>query len=131
MAALFFTGNKNMKRYLIEFGMGADLHGCDCNTAAARALKDAMSHCCMAGVADICAVTDPLRQMKLIVKVAVPYPEQIDLDALYKASGLSPVNTEIEIAQGGMTSRGLHVDAYGEGDHIMIANAVITVFVDV
>ena len=131
MAAPVYFEECAMKRYLIEFGMGADLHGGDCNVAAARALRDAVSHCCMAGIADVCGITDPLKQMKLIIKVAVPYPEQIDLDALYQTSGFSPENAEIEIAEGGMTSRGLHVEAYGEGDHIMIANAVITVFVDV
>ena len=37
------------KRYLIEFGTGADLHGMDVMEAATRAVKNAVSHCCMSG----------------------------------------------------------------------------------
>ena len=37
------------KRYLIEIGTGVDMHGGDMTGAALKAVKDAMSHCCMAG----------------------------------------------------------------------------------
>ena len=41
------------KRYLIEIGTGVDMHGGDMTGAALKAVKDAMSHCCMAGVREI------------------------------------------------------------------------------
>ena len=120
-----------MKRYLIEFGTGLDLHGGDCEEAAVRALKDAVHHCCMAGTLEILGVTDPLTQMKLKIKIAVPKPETVDPDRVLAAVGYSRQNTEIDIVEGGLTEKGVHVQAYGPGDDIMVANAVITVFVDV
>ena len=120
-----------MKRYLIEFGTGLDLHGGDCEEAAVRALKDAVHHCCMAGTLEILGVTDPLTQMKLKIKIAVPKPETVDPDRVLAAVGYSRQNTEIDIVEGGLTEKGVHVQAYGPGDYIMVANAVITVFVDV
>ena len=41
------------RRFLIEIGTGADLHGGDMTKAAQKAVKDAMSHCCMAGIREI------------------------------------------------------------------------------
>lgn len=120
-----------MKRYLIEFGTGVDIHGGDCQQAALRALFDATHHCCMAGTLEILGVTDMLKQMRLKIKIAVPKPEMIDADKLLADAGYSRVNCEIEIVSGGMTEKGVHVEAYGPGDDIMIAVAVITVYVDV
>ena len=36
---------------------------------------------------------------------------------------------DVEVVQGGMMLNGLHVDAFGEGDQIVIVNAGITVYV--
>jgi uncharacterized protein (TIGR02058 family) len=33
-----------IKRYVVEFGYGVDLHGQDVNKAAQKAVKDAISH---------------------------------------------------------------------------------------
>ena len=35
---------------------------------------------------------------------------------------------EVEVVQGGMLLNGLHVDAFGKGDQIMIVNAGLTVY---
>ena len=47
-----------MKRLLIEFGQGVDMHGGDQNNAVLKATKDAIHHCCMAGIAEIFEITD-------------------------------------------------------------------------
>ena len=41
------------KRFIVEFGSGADLHGADMTKAAARAIKDAVSHACLCGLVEI------------------------------------------------------------------------------
>lgn len=42
-----------MKRLLIEFGQGVDMHGGDQNNAVRKATEDAIHHCCMAGISEI------------------------------------------------------------------------------
>ena len=39
-----------LKRYIVEFGMGADLHGGDVTKAAVKAVKDATSRSCLCGM---------------------------------------------------------------------------------
>ncbi len=119
-----------MKRYLIEFGTGADLHGGDCQKAAQRALRDAISHCCMAGTLEIFGLTDVQKQMRLKIKVAVPWPEKVDADQLLTEAGYTRENAEIEIVNGGITEKGVHIDRLGPGDDIVVAIAFITVYVD-
>ena len=46
------------KRYLVEIGYGADLHGMDGMEAAARAVRDAVSHCCMCGLVETLGVKE-------------------------------------------------------------------------
>ena len=41
------------KRLIIEFGQGVDMHGGDQNNAVLKAAKDAVHHCCMAGISEI------------------------------------------------------------------------------
>ena len=114
------------KRYLVEFGTGADLHGMDVMEAATRAVKDAVSHCCMCGLVDTLGLTDLKKDMRVVMKIAAPDPAGIDPEALKKL--LITDNVEVEVVQGGMTLGGLHVDAFGKGDQIVIVNAGLTVF---
>lgn len=41
------------KRLIIEIGQGVDMHGGDQNNAVLKATKDAIHHCCMAGISEI------------------------------------------------------------------------------
>ena len=43
------------KRLIIEFGQGVDMHGGDQNNAVLKATKDAIHHCCMAGISEVFA----------------------------------------------------------------------------
>jgi len=114
------------KRYLVEFGTGADLHGMDVMEAASRAVRDAVSHCCMCGLTDALGITDLRHDMRVSMKVAAPFPDKVDGEALKKL--LITDNVDVEIVEGGMLLPGLHVDAFGEGDQIVVVNVGLTVY---
>ncbi len=115
------------KRYLVEFGTGADLHGMDVMEAARRAVTDAMHHCCLCGLVDVLGVTDLRKGMRVSMKIAAPKPEEVDADALKKMMIADEV--DVEVVPGGMLLGGLHVDEFGKGDQIVIVNAGLTVYV--
>lgn len=114
-----------MKRYLIELGMGVDLHGGDVTKATKRALKDAISHCCMCGLQEIVKPKGVL----LKIKVACPTPEKVDTEALKEVLPFGQIEFE-EIVEGGLSTQGLHVESFGAGDQIVVSLVSITVFVD-
>lgn len=113
------------KRYLIEVGTGLDLHGGDVTKAALRAIEDAMHHCCMAGVREIHNAGP--QNLALRVKICCPRPEELDIAALKQ-----PVHfyqdVEIIPAEGGASEQGLYVPEMGDGETIVVAVAVITVY---
>ena len=115
------------KRYLIELGFGADLHGMDVMEAASRAVRDAVSHCCMSGTVEILGITDRNSDMYIKMKIGAPEPDKVDPEALKKL--LITDNVDVEVVKGGMTVPGVHVDEFGEGDQIMIVNCALTVYV--
>ncbi len=115
------------KRYLVEFGTGVDLHGMNVMEAAERAVKDAVSHCCMCGLVDLLGISDLKAGMRVSLKIAAPDPEGIDPEKL--KSLLIADEVDVEVVQGGMLLNGLHVDEFGKGDQIVIVNAGITVYV--
>lgn len=115
------------KRYIVEFGTGADMHGGDVTNAAKKAIKDAVSHSCLCGLFDIVGLTGP-EQMELEVKIACPYPERINEEEVLKAVPLG--SAKLEVVSGGMTVRGLDLPVLGDGDTIVIALAAITVYVN-
>jgi uncharacterized protein (TIGR02058 family) len=117
----------NLKRFIIEFGMGADLHGQDVTKAAKRAIKDAVSHSCLCGLIDIFNFDHPNR-MHIRLKVGVPHSERLDLEEIKKAVPFGQV--ELEVVEGGLESEGLNLPVLGDGDRIVIAVASLTVLVD-
>ena len=72
------------KRYLVEFGTGADLHGMDVTEAASKAVKDAVSHCCMCGLVEALGLNDLKHDMRVSMKIAAPDPEHVDTEATLK-----------------------------------------------
>ena len=63
--------------YVLEFGMGVDLHGGDCTKAACRAAFDALRHSSLPLLREILARNG---EMLVDVTVAVPDPAAVDLD---------------------------------------------------
>jgi len=65
--------------YVLEFGMGVDLHGEDCTKAARRAVFDAVRHSSLPLLNEI---RERGGTMLVDVTVAVPDPNSVDLEAV-------------------------------------------------
>ena len=117
-----------LQRFIVEIGTGADLHGGDVTKAAQKAIKDAVSHSCLCGLFDIVGISDP-NQMHIHVKVACPYPDQLNHAEVLTAVPFG--STQLEVVQGGLTVRGLDLPELGEGDTIVVAVVALTVYVNV
>jgi len=117
------------RRYVVELGTGADLHGEDVTKAACRAVSDAISRSCLCGVMEILN-RERFEGVHVQVRVACPNPDQVDTDAV---AAVIPVGTrEVRVETGGMTTDGICVDRFAPGcSRIVVANAAVTVFVDV
>jgi uncharacterized protein (TIGR02058 family) len=116
------------KRYVIEIGTGIDLHGEDVTEAACRAVKDAVSRSCLCGLAEILEVTD-LDQIEVDVLVAVPRPDEVDLEQVMDAVPIGRKNAHA--VSGGMMVKGLCVPRFGpDRDQITVVNAALTVYVN-
>ena len=116
------------KRFIVELGSGADLHGMDATKAACRAVRDAISHSCLCGLVEILGRSN-FEGVVVEVMVACPFPEQVDTA---KVLAELPVGKRsLRTVQGGMLAEGLCVKAFGEDcSSILVANAAITVFVE-
>lgn len=113
------------KRFIIELGFGADLHGQDVTKAAVRAVKDAVSRSCLCGLFDIAGLTDP-SQMHVEVRIGCPRPEQVRLSEVKEAVPFGSV--VLQAVPGGLEVQGLQLPALGEGDAIVAAVAALTVY---
>jgi uncharacterized protein (TIGR02058 family) len=116
------------KRFIVELGTGADLHGENVTKAACRAVRDAISRSCLCGIVEILG-RNRFEGVHVLVQVACPHPEKVDTEAV--AAEL-PVGTRtVEVTPGGMQVQGICVEAFGPGcSAIVVANAAVTVFVD-
>jgi uncharacterized protein (TIGR02058 family) len=116
------------KRFAIELGYGADLHGEDMTKAAVRAVKDAISRSCLCGLFEICG-RERFQGVFVDAKVGVPLPAAVDHEAVLAAIPIG--QKSLEVIQGGLLAAGLEVPCFGPGaSHIVMACAVLTVSVD-
>ena len=116
------------KRFIIEMGIGIEQHGQEVTKAAIKALRDAMSRVCMVGLTEMISLSDP-NDMIIDVLVACPRPQELDLEAVKKAIPFG--QKEISVVAGGMAVRGhYHPGMSDKSDEIIVANAAITVCID-
>lgn len=116
------------RRYVVEFGSGADLHGGDVTKAAQRAVKDAISRSCLCGLVEIIGLKSAA-EMHVEVKIGCPQPAAVNGDEVL---AMIPFGTKsLEVVAGGLAARGLNLPALGPGDTVVIAVAAVTVYVDV
>ena len=115
------------KRFIVEIGTGADLHGEDVTKAACRAVKDAISRSCLCGLVEILGIED-LQAIQVDILVACPKPDEVDLE---QVKGTVPIGQKTARAvEGGMNVRGLCVPNFAQDcDQIVVANASVTVFI--
>ena len=119
--------DKELKKFVIQIGMGVDQHGQDVTKAAQKAIKDAISNNCLVGLTDICHL-QKLEDFYVHVLIAVPYPEQINEKRVLKAVPFG--NKELVVVKGGLLVPGIRIPELGDtSNEMIIANAAVTVLV--
>ena len=114
-----------MRRFLIEVGMGADFHKPDPTKCAVRAVKDTIYRCTLVGLYE-CKLISSMKDMRVKVKISVPFPDQVDKDEVLEVIPFG--QKEIAVESGGLMEDG-HLRKDGSRDKIMVAVAAITVMV--
>ena len=116
------------KRFVIEMGIGSDLHGADMTKASVRAVRDAVSRNCLCGIIEIFGRSD-FKGVRVHADLAVPAPDQVDRDAVLAAI---PVGEKsLAVSAGGLRAPGIEVPQFGPGSSdIVMACVALTVSVD-
>jgi len=116
------------KRFIVELGTGADLHGMDVTKAARRAVRHAISRSCLCGIIEILE-RDRFQGLTVDVLIACPFPERVDIEAVKTEI---PVGVpSVRVVTGGMQASGICVDAFATAcDTIVVANAAVTLWVE-
>jgi uncharacterized protein (TIGR02058 family) len=118
----------NLKRFVVEMGTGVDQHGQDVTKAAVRAVKDAISRVCLSGLREILRVSSA-DDMLVEVLVACPNSKEVRTEEVLDALPFG--RKQIKVVEGGMSARVTFEPQLGDKtDHAMVANAAITVSVD-
>ena len=104
------------KTWVLEFGMGVDVHGEDATTAACRAVSDAIRHSSLPFFRD---VRERGGRMLVDVTVGVPDPKSVDVERVRK-----------ELPHGEVTVRPVQGGLRVPGSDTLIACVAITVSVD-
>jgi uncharacterized protein (TIGR02058 family) len=104
------------KPYVLEFGMGVDVHGADATTAARRAVSDAIRHSSLPFFTEVRARGG---RMLVDVTVGVPDPRAVDLEAVKR-----------ELPHGDVTVRAVDGGLRVPGADTIIACVAITVSVE-
>jgi uncharacterized protein (TIGR02058 family) len=99
--------------YVLEFGMGVDVHGLDATKAACRAVSDAIRHSSLPLLREIRARDG---EMLVDVTVAVPDPASVDLGVV-----------KAELPHGEVTVRAVNGGLRVPDSDTLIACAAITV----
>lgn len=109
-----------MQRFIIEMGMGNDLHGGDYTKAAARAIEDAIRH---SSIPMLTALGINHTEMQVQVTIGVQVPGDVDTEAL--KAGLPRGNVTVKATQGG-----LDITNPDSGEVTVVATAAVEAFLD-
>jgi uncharacterized protein (TIGR02058 family) len=116
------------KRFIVEIGMGTDLHGQDVTKASRRAVRDAISRSCLCGLQEIVALPR-LDNMIVEVKLATPLPDQVNQSAVL--SEIPFGRKSIEVVSGGLAVPTLMIEQLGDKNaDAVVALAAVTVSVE-
>ncbi len=109
------------KRVTLEMGMGTDIHGGEYTKPAERALRDALWHNSLSIGAAMGLTAD---DMHVVVTIAVPEPDQVDMDAVL---AILPHGT----SEGKAVKGGLEIPNDTGTDKTVMALAAVEVFLEV
>jgi uncharacterized protein (TIGR02058 family) len=109
-----------MQRFIIEMGMGNDLHGGDYTKAAARAIEDAIRH---SSIPMLPALGIDPAEMQVQVTVGVGDPSAVDVEAL--KAGLPRGTVTVKAVAGG-----LNVTNPDTGEVSVVATAAVEAMLD-
>lgn len=116
------------RRFIVEWGTGADLHGQDVTKAAVRAVQDAISRSCLCGLLEILHLQD-LNAIRVDVLIAVPVPEQVQAETVLSVIPFG--RKMLRAIPGGMRAPGLYQPELGDqSPDMIVANAAVTVWVN-
>lgn len=115
------------KVLFIETGTGIDVHGQDVNTAASRAVDNAIHSNSMPGVASMLP-NENINKMEVLVKLAVPIEEE-EIDKGKIAELIPQGHVTVEVEKGGMaTSHGIYLEEHQDVSNLMyIVNAAVEI----
>jgi len=121
------------KRFIVQLGFGVDQHGHkdDCTNAAIKAIKNAISNNCLAGLTEICGLREPkeLLNMKVHVKLGIPFPENINKEKVLRAIPFG--DKTLEVIPGGLLANGILIKELGDtSSNMIICNAAVTVSIE-
>jgi uncharacterized protein (TIGR02058 family) len=119
----------NKKRFIIEMGTGVEQHGQDVTRAATKAVKDAIGRVNLVGLLEMVSLED-LDDMLVEVLVACPRPGEVNTGEVLQALPFG--QKDIRVVEGGMLVHGHELrELEDKSDEIIIANAAVTVSLDV
>jgi uncharacterized protein (TIGR02058 family) len=119
----------NKKRFIIEMGTGVEQHGQDVTMAATKAVKDAIGRVNLVGLLEMVSLED-LNDMLVEVLIACPRPEEVNTGEVLQALPFG--QKDIRVVEGGMLVHGHELrELEDKSDEIIIANAAVTVSLDV
>ncbi|GAA4217743.1 Lin0512 family protein [Sagittula sp. NFXS13] len=107
-----------MQRFIIEMGMGNDLHGQDYTKAAARAIEDALRH---SSIPMLASLGIDHTQMEVRVTIGVQQPDAVDCAAL--SASLPRGRATVTATHGG-----LDITNPDSGEVSVIAQAAVEAF---
>jgi uncharacterized protein (TIGR02058 family) len=115
----FFKGTDMTKTaYIMQMGMGSDLHGSDDTKAAVRAVNDAIQNNNMLFLRKL--DLPDWSHLLVDVVIATPKPDKVDLDSVKKTL---PIGTVMVTTQPG----GMLVDSDDNEDPVLVALACVTI----
>jgi uncharacterized protein (TIGR02058 family) len=117
----------DLRRFVIEVGMGVDQHGQDHTRAAEKAVQDAIQRSCLCGLREVAGLKNP-GDMVVEVLIGCPSPESVDKERVLRVLPFG--QKRIEVRQGGLSGKTLFQPELGDKtDEMVVANAIVTVYV--
>lgn len=117
------------KRYIMQMGMGVDLHGQNPTEAAQRAVHNAIANNCLCGISEVLHTDHAEEKMRVDVLVACPKPDEVNTEDVLKEIPFG-IKT-IDVKEGGMLSPNVFSPQLGDRtSDALVANASVTVSVD-